>query len=89
MVTSLIVMQARGVTLEGNTLTLTGVSPNAIVFADRPVRAAGHARTVDLLEEWWPTDEGGDSFAEDPPNATVSAFDRDGSGIRQDGGYTS
>ena len=81
-VPSLIVMQARGVTLEGSTLTLTGVSPNAIVFADRPIRAAGHARTADLLEEWSPTDEGGDSFAKDPPNATVSAFNKDGSGIR-------
>jgi hypothetical protein len=81
-VPSLIVMQAGGATLEGNTLTLTGVSPNAIVFADRPVRAAGHARTVDLLEEWSPTDEAGDSFAKDPPNATVSAFNKDGSGIR-------
>jgi hypothetical protein len=81
-VPSLIVMQARGATLEDGKLTLTGVSPNAIVFADRPVRAAGHARTVDLLEEWSPTDEVGDSFAEDPPNATVSAFNKDGSGIR-------
>jgi hypothetical protein len=81
-VPSLIVMQARGATLEDGKLTLTGVSPNAIVFADRPVRAAGHARTTDLLEEWSPTDEAGDSFAKDPPNATVSAFTKDGSGIR-------
>ena len=41
------------------------------VFADRPVRAAGHALTTTLLEEWA---EGSDSFAADPPNATVSVF---------------
>ena len=42
---SLIVMNARGASLQGQILTLNGVSPNSIVFADRPVRAAGHALT--------------------------------------------
>jgi hypothetical protein len=50
-VPSLIVMNARGASLQGGKLTLTGVSPNSIVFADRPVRAAGHALTTHLLEE--------------------------------------
>ena len=45
-------MNSRGATLQGDKLTLTGVSPNAIVFADRPVRAAGHALTTDLIDEW-------------------------------------
>ena len=49
---SLIVMNSRGARLAGTTLTLTGVSPNAIIFADRPVRAAGHALTAHLLQEW-------------------------------------
>ena len=40
-VPSLGVLNAGGATLEGNKLTLTGVSGNVIVFADRPVRAAG------------------------------------------------
>jgi len=80
MVPSLIVMNAQGASLEGDTLTLNGVAPNSIVFADRPVRAAGHALTTHLLEEWSPS-EGGDSFAKDPPNATVSAFSKDGSKI--------
>ena len=53
-VPSLIVMNARGASLQGGKLTLTGVSPNAIIFADRPVRAAGHALTTHLLEEWAP-----------------------------------
>ncbi len=67
---ALIVLNSDGATLDGNTLTLTGVSPNSIIFADRPVRSAGHALTAHLLEEW----AGGDSFAKDPPNATVSVF---------------
>ena len=78
-VPSLIVMNARGASLQGGKLTLTGIAPNSIVFADRPVRAAGHALTTHLLEEWG---AGSDSFAKDPPNATVSAFNRDGSGVR-------
>src|SRR5262245_60719369 len=81
-VPSLIVLNARGASLEGNQLTLTGVAPNSIMFADRPVRAAGHALTTDLLEEWSPKDESSDSFAKDPPNATVSVFSKDGSAIR-------
>jgi hypothetical protein len=51
-VPSLIVMNARGSNPQGGKLTLTGVAPNSIVFADRPVRAAGHSLTADLLEEW-------------------------------------
>lgn len=70
-VPSLIVMNSDGATLEGNTLTLTGISSNSIVFADRPVRAAGHAPTAVLISEW---DTGTDSFGDDPPNATVSVF---------------
>ena len=82
MVPSLIVMNARGATLQGGTLTLNGVSPNSIVFADRPVRAAGHALTPHLLEEWTPSTDGSDDFAKDPPNATVSVLSKDGSTVR-------
>ena len=39
---SLIVMNSRGASLQGGKLTLTGIAPNSIVFADRPHRAAGH-----------------------------------------------
>src|SRR3712207_2055789 len=69
---ALIVMNSAGAKLEGNKLVLTGIAPNSIIFADRPVRAAGHALTAHLLEEWA---VGSDSFGKDPPNATVSAFD--------------
>ncbi|HEX2942481.1 MAG TPA: hypothetical protein VHO91_15630, partial [Rhodopila sp.] len=73
---SLIVLNAGGASLHGTTLTLHGVASNAITFADRPVRAAGHALTAHLLEEWGNTAE---SFGEDPPNATVSVFNKDAS----------
>jgi len=82
MVPSLIVMNARGATLQGATLTLNGFSANSIVFADRPVRAAGHALTAHLLEEWTPSTDGSDDFAKDPPNATVSVLSKDGSTVR-------
>jgi hypothetical protein len=78
-VPSLIVLNARGANLQGQKLTLVGVAPNSIVFADRPVRSAGHVLTAHLLEEWA---TGSDSFAKDPPNATVSVFSKDGSGVR-------
>ena len=81
-VPSLIVMNARGASLQGGKLTLTGVSPNSIVFADRPERAAGHTLTTHLLEEWAPNNESDESFTKDPPNGTVSVFNGDGSKIR-------
>ncbi len=68
---SLLVVNADGAKLEGNTLTLTGVSANAIIFADRPVRAAGHLATAELVRQWA---EGPDSFDKDPPNATISVL---------------
>src|SRR5919107_1302246 len=77
-VPSLAVLNAAGAKLEGNKLTLTGVSPNSIVFADRPVRAAGHVMTQQFIMQW---DEGKDSFAKDPPNATVSVLGGDGSKV--------
>lgn len=70
-VPTLIVMNSQGATLKDGKLVLTGIAKNSILFADRPVRAAGHALTTTLLEEWA---EGSDSFAADPPNATVSVF---------------
>jgi hypothetical protein len=79
LVPSLIVLNSHGATLQGTTLTLLGVSSNAIIFADRPVRSAGHALTAHLIEEWG---VGSDSFAKDPPNATVSVFNKDASSVK-------
>jgi hypothetical protein len=78
-VPSMIVLNARGAKLEGQKLTLEGISPNAIIFADRPVRSAGHALTAHLLEEWSST--AADSFAKTPPNATVSVFSKTKAGV--------
>ena len=58
---------------------MTGVAPNSIVFADRPVRAAGHDLTSRIVEDW---SKGSDNFAQDPPNATVSGFSKDGARVK-------
>lgn len=75
---SLAVINSQGATLDGGKLILTGVSKNSIVFADRPVRAAGHVATEQFIMQW---DEGKDNFAIDPPNATVSVLGGDGSEV--------
>jgi hypothetical protein len=77
-VPSLGVLNASGATLEGNKLTLTGVSGNVIVFADRPVRAAGHETTELFISRWA---DGNDSFSKDPPNATVSVLGGEKDGV--------
>ena len=69
-------LNARGATLAGPTLTLDGVTPSAILFTSRPTRGAGHMTTPELLDLWTTG-----SFAKDPPNATVSAFAKDGSKV--------
>jgi hypothetical protein len=75
---ALFVLNARGASLLGNKLVLTGIAPNSIMFADRPVRAAGHVLTKHFVEEWG---EGSDSFAKDPPNATVSVFNKEADSV--------
>jgi hypothetical protein len=78
MIPSLAVINSRGATLQGNILTMTDVGSNSIVFADRPFRAAGHVLTKHFLKEW---DEGSDSFAKDPPNATISVLSGEGDAV--------
>ncbi len=72
-VRALMVLNAKAARIENNKLSLDGVSASAIVFADRPVRRAGHMHTADLVNLW-----STGSFAKDPPNATISAFALDG-----------
>jgi hypothetical protein len=78
MIPSLAVINSRGASLQGNTLTMTDVSSNSIVFADRPYGAAGHVLTKHFLKEW---DEGGDSFVNDSPNATISVLSAEGDSV--------
>lgn len=77
-VPSLAVINAEGAKIDGKKLVLTGVSANSIVFADRPVRAAGHVTTEQFIMQW---DVGKDNFAIDPPNATVSVLGGNGSDV--------
>jgi hypothetical protein len=78
MVPLLAVLNAGVATLAGGKLTMSDIAPNSIVFADRPVRAAGHVLTKEFIKQW---DEGNDSFAKDPPNATIPVLNSDGSAI--------
>ena len=78
MVPSLAVLNSKGAILQGNKLTLSDVSANSIVFADRPVRAAGHVLTSEFIKQW---DVGNNSFAKDPPNATISVMSSDGTSV--------
>ena len=70
----LYVQTAHAVTFKGNKMTLHGVNPNTLFFADRPERIAGHGTTEELVGEWA---QGPDSFAKDPPNATLSILESD------------
>ena len=72
LIPTMIVLNAKGAKLQGGKLVLEGIAPNAIIFADRPVRSAGHALTAHLLEEW--SVNAPDSFAKTAPNATVSVL---------------
>jgi hypothetical protein len=75
-VSSLIVLNAAGARLNGNTLVLERPQEVAILFSDRPVRSAGHMPTVKMVELWKTG-----SFAKDPPNATVSVFTKAGTTV--------
>ena len=65
----LFVQNAQGVSFQKGTMTLRGVNPTTVAFADRPVRFAGHMPTSDFVPMW---SQGKDSFLKDPPNATLS-----------------
>jgi hypothetical protein len=71
----LFVQNAAGVEVGagGKTLTLKNFSPTTLFFSDRPVRIAGHYRTDEYLQFW---KAGPDSFLKDPPNATLSVFEK-------------
>jgi hypothetical protein len=72
-VPSLFVMNSRGASLQGDTLVLIGVTPSSIIFADRRSESAGHQPTAERDRGMG---SGEDSFAKNPPNATVSVLAR-------------
>ena len=65
----LLVQSAGASSLEGGVLRLSGVNPSTVFFSDRPERIAGHVPTEQVVLSWG---DGDDSFAADPPNATLS-----------------
>jgi hypothetical protein len=70
----LFVQTAKGMTFDKATskLTLTGVSPVTVFFADRPERIAGNMPTKSFVPFW---SKGKDSFLSDPPNADLSILE--------------
>ena len=74
-VPSLAVLNSDAATLKDGVLTMSGIAQTSIVFADRPVRMAGHVLTADFIKRWA---DGKNSFAADPPNATISVFSKAG-----------
>ena len=56
---------------DGKRLTIDSVG-STLFFADRPARVSGHMETNKFLKAWSP---GPDSFATDPPNATLSILE--------------
>ena len=77
---SMFVQTAQGITSDGGTLTLQGITPSTLYFSDRPQRIVGHMSTGDFVDLW---DEGDNSFEADPPNA-VLAFLQPGDEVPED-----
>jgi len=55
------------------TLRMKNIGRSTLFFTDRPVRMAGHYHTRDEFIPLW--SEGPDSFAKNPPNATLSMLE--------------
>ena len=66
---SMFVQTAQGMTSDGTSLTLTGITPSTLYFSDRPQRVVGHMTTADFVELWA---AGDNSFESDPPNAVLA-----------------
>ena len=66
---ALFVQTAAGMSSQGDTLTLHGLSPSTLYFSDRPQREVGHMTSRSFVDLW---SEGENSFEKDPPNAVLS-----------------
>jgi hypothetical protein len=69
---ALFVQTAASMTSDGGTITLQGLSPSTLYFADRPQREVGHMLSRQFVANWA---EGDNSFAQTPPNAVLSFAD--------------
>lgn len=63
--------QAAGMTYDGKTLTLTGISPVTSFSVDRPERIAGSMTTEQFVKLWNATV---DMLRNDPPNAALTVL---------------
>lgn len=70
----LFVQEAEAVTFEEDTMTLVGATPRTLFFTDRPERIAGYLSFDEFINE---VSAGSDSFADDPPNATLVSLEGD------------
>jgi hypothetical protein len=66
---ALFVQTAANMTSDGGSISLRGLSPSTLYFADRPQREVGHMSSRQFVELWG---EGDNSFEENPPNAVLS-----------------
>ena len=71
---SMFVQTAQGIDSDGQTLTLTGITPSTLYFSDRPQRVVGHMSTADFVDLWA---IGGNNFETDPPNAVLAFLEPD------------
>ena len=67
----LFVLTAESAALADGVLKMGDVNPATLYFSDRPDRIAGHQTTEEFVASWG---EGEDSFASNPPNATLSVL---------------
>jgi hypothetical protein len=70
----LFVLSGTSGVLSEESLRLDGVA-SVVWFQDRPARDAGHVSVAQFVSSW---DAGPSSFADDPPNATLSVLAADG-----------
>ena len=70
----LFVQEATGVRFDGDRMTMVGLNPRTLFFADRPDEMAGYLTYAEFIKL---VTEGPDSFEEDPPNATLVVLEGD------------
>lgn len=70
----LFVQLAESVRFDGDAMTLINVEPLTLFFSDRPDDIAGYLNYSEFIDM---VGTGPDSFADDPPNATLIIFGED------------